>query len=64
MSYICTKVDSVSPDLAEVFWEAGTDYYLTEGTLPKGNVAPVTGHKDYSSNYPMLLIVSIVAFIK
>ena len=48
MSYICTKVDSVSPDLAEVFWEAGTDYYLTEGTLPKGNVAPVTGHKDYS----------------
>jgi len=48
MSYVCTKIDSVSPDLAEAFWEAGTDYYLTEGTLPKNDASPVAEHKDYS----------------
>jgi hypothetical protein len=46
MSYVCTKVNSVSSELAKAFWDAGTDYYLTEGTLPKhSNTSP---HEAYS----------------
>ena len=35
MSYTCTKVNSISSEVAESFWTGGESYYITEGTLPK-----------------------------
>lgn len=49
MSYTCTKVNSVSSEVAESFWEAGQPYYITEGTMPKYEGSETPNYNYYNT---------------
>tara|TARA_R110000751_G_scaffold272617_1_gene372817 strand:+ start:38 stop:580 length:543 start_codon:yes stop_codon:yes gene_type:complete len=47
MSYTCTKVNSVSSEVAESFWSGGEPYYITEGTLPKWEGSDAANYANF-----------------